>query len=115
MDIAEKRHRELGVAHFLGTCRDKAEGLLAMCTDMGVSAKEVAFVGDDLVDLPAFAVCGLSVAVRDACPEMLEAADWITAAPGGRGAVREVCEVLLRASGTWQDFVRRVSNEKDRV
>ena len=99
--IAERRLRELMVTHFRGQCSDKADGLVALCSEMGISPEHCAFVGDDLPDLAAFAKAGLAVAVADAAPEVLAEADWVTASTGGRGAVREVCEALLRARGAW--------------
>ena len=56
---------------------------------------------NDLVDLPLMNRAGLAVAVADAVPEVLAAAQWVTSLPGGRGAVREVCDLLLKAQGKW--------------
>jgi 3-deoxy-D-manno-octulosonate 8-phosphate phosphatase (KDO 8-P phosphatase) len=106
--IAERRLKELGVGHFLGQSGDKGEGLVAICAAMGLSPKDVAFVGDDMPDLAAFARAGLKVAVADAAPEVLADADWITTAPGGRGAVREICTAILQARGVWQRLLNRV-------
>jgi 3-deoxy-D-manno-octulosonate 8-phosphate phosphatase (KDO 8-P phosphatase) len=106
--IAERRLKELGVKHFLGRSGDKGEGLVAICAAMGISPKECAFVGDDIPDLAAFVRAGLKVAVADAVPEVLADADWVTAAPGGRGAVREVCTALLKARGVWPRVLDRV-------
>ena len=63
-------------------------------------------VGDDLVDLPIMSRAGLAVAVADAVPEVLAAAHWVTSNPGGRGAVREVCDLLIKAQGKWAEIVR---------
>jgi 3-deoxy-D-manno-octulosonate 8-phosphate phosphatase (KDO 8-P phosphatase) len=73
----------------------------------GVSWDEVAFVGDDLPDLPLLTRVGLPVAVRNAVPEVRDAAHHITDAAGGRGAVREFIEQLLRARGEWDAAVER--------
>ena len=73
----------------------------------GVSWEETAFVGDDLPDLPVVQRCGVGVAVADACPELKAAAMLVTDRPGGRGAVREVVERLLRARGGWEAAVAR--------
>ncbi len=69
--------------------------------DLGYTWSETAAVGDDLVDLPLLRRAGLAVAVADAVPEVKEQAHWITSRPGGHGAVREVCELLLKARGNW--------------
>jgi 3-deoxy-D-manno-octulosonate 8-phosphate phosphatase (KDO 8-P phosphatase) len=62
-------------------------------------------VGDDLVDLPHLRRSGLAVAVADAAPEVKAAAHWVTSLPGGKGAVREVCDLLLKAQGKWEGVV----------
>jgi 3-deoxy-D-manno-octulosonate 8-phosphate phosphatase (KDO 8-P phosphatase) len=106
-DIAEQRLRDFGIKNFRGECRDKSAGVIDLCASMAIDPSACAFVGDDLPDLPAFRVCGLKIAVADAAAEVLEAADWITDAPGGKGAVREVCEAILKARGDWQARLAR--------
>jgi len=71
---------------------------------MNIQAQEVAAVGDDLVDLALLGRVGLAVAVADAVPEVLAAAHWVTSLPGGHGAVREVCDLLLKAQGQWEEI-----------
>jgi 3-deoxy-D-manno-octulosonate 8-phosphate phosphatase (KDO 8-P phosphatase) len=105
VDIAQARLQELGVRSFVGQVRDKALGLQQMCAELGVEPQHTAFVGDDLPDLAAFSVAGLRIAVGDAAPEVQAAAHWITQAVGGRGAVREVCEAILKARGAWQQYI----------
>ena len=78
------------------------EGLLAR---EKLDWSEVCFVGDDVVDLGPLARAGLGVAVADARPEAKAAADFVTSAVGGRGAVREVIEMILQAQGKWKPFV----------
>ncbi|OGQ90181.1 MAG: hypothetical protein A2289_19790 [Deltaproteobacteria bacterium RIFOXYA12_FULL_58_15] len=107
-DIAEQRFRELGVNPFVGKCKDKNQGLLDICAQIGIPPRKCAFVGDDVADLPAFAACGLRIAVADAVSEVLRDADWITEAAGGRGAVREVCEAILKARGEWEPLIERL-------
>jgi 3-deoxy-D-manno-octulosonate 8-phosphate phosphatase (KDO 8-P phosphatase) len=104
-DIAERRLRELGIREFRSHCRDKAAGFVELCEHMGVAPAQCGFVGDDLPDLPAFAHAGLTIAVADAAPEVRAAADWVTTMAGGRGAVREVCEAILKARGDWQAWL----------
>ncbi len=70
-----------------------------------VSAEEVCFVGDDLVDLCLMKRVGFPVAVCNACPEIKEQASYVTLREGGRGAVREVAELILKAQGKWQEMV----------
>lgn len=114
VDIAEKRHRELGVRFFAGRCEDKAEGLLAMCREMGVAPSRCAFVGDDIADLAAYRVAGLRIAVAEAAPELLARADWVTESRGGAGAVREICELILRARGVWDGLIEQLAGRAER-
>lgn len=108
LDIAEARFRELGVTHFVGRCKDKAAALQSMCNELNVAAANTAFVGDDLPDLAAFRVAGLSVAVADAVYEVRSAADLLLRTPGGRGAARELCEAVLKAKGLWEQILREI-------
>jgi len=108
VDIAEQRFRELGVSPFLGKCRDKARGVRQLCESLQIDPAQCAFMGDDLPDLPGFTAAGLKIAVADAVPELREVADWITKAEGGRGAVREVCEAILKARGDWDTLVAKL-------
>jgi len=87
---------------------DKAEAVRSMCARMGVLPKETAFVGDDLLDLRAFSAVGVALAVADAHPMLKARATAITRAPGGRGAVREVCEAILSARGLWETVVEKL-------
>ena len=99
------RHRleELGVRHLYSGSRDKLEDLRHAAAACGIALDAVAFIGDDLPDLPAMRACGYPVAVHDAAAEVRAAAAFVTAAPGGRGAVREAVEHLLRAQDRWND------------
>jgi 3-deoxy-D-manno-octulosonate 8-phosphate phosphatase (KDO 8-P phosphatase) len=73
---------------------------------------EVAFVGDDLADLPILRRVGLPIAVANAVPEVKQVAAYVTGATGGHGAVREVVELLLRARGQWEDILERYFTEQ---
>jgi len=100
--LVAHRARELHVERLLERVRDKGAALVELGAEWGIAAAETAFIGDDLNDLLAFRRAGLRIAVADATKEVREAADWVTAAPGGRGAVREVVEALLQARGVWE-------------
>lgn len=92
---AAARLAELRVPHvFLGR-NDKRAVFDQLLADLGVTASDVACVGDDVTDLDIMSVAGLGITVADAHPEVLRAADWVTAAGGGRGAVREICDLLV--------------------
>ena len=101
------RARELGVDEVIQD--DRARKLSAferLLAARGLSFDVCAFVGDDLPDLPVLAAVALPIAVANACPEVLAAADIVTKAEGGWGAGREVAELILRARGSWDDLVR---------
>lgn len=92
---AAARLSELRVPHvFLGR-NDKRAVFDQLLTDLVVPASQVACVGDDVTDLGIMALAGLGITVADAHADVLRAADWVTAAGGGQGAVREVCDLLL--------------------
>jgi 3-deoxy-D-manno-octulosonate 8-phosphate phosphatase (KDO 8-P phosphatase) len=104
-DAASHRAEELGISRFHEGVRDKVAVLEEIMAAMGIEASQVAAVGDDLVDLPHMSRVGLAVAVADAVPEVIAAAHWVTSLPGGRGAVREVCDLVLKAQGKWEGIV----------
>ena len=86
---------------------DKVVGLAKALGELGVDAAACCYVGDDLIDVPVMRRVGLAVAVADAAAEVRGAAHWVTAQPGGHGAVREVAEWLLKQAGRWQEVTQR--------
>lgn len=86
---------------FLG-CRGKLPVLFEFCKNNGLSPEEVAYMGDDIPDVPLIRECGLGIAPADAAEEAREAADYVCSRSGGRGAVREVVEMILKAQGKWE-------------
>jgi N-acylneuraminate cytidylyltransferase len=92
--VVATRAKKLGLPYFHGI-GDKASTLKAYLDEEGVSAGETIFVGNDVNDLPCFDVVACAVAVADAHPTVLKQADQILSHPGGHGAVREVCDILL--------------------
>lgn len=101
------RAAELDIREVHQGVRDKVACLEAIVARLAVADDAVCFVGDDLVDLPVMRRVGFSAAPSDAAPEVREAADVVTSSGGGRGAVREVVDLILRASGKWHDVTRR--------
>ena len=94
------RMEGLGVAHVYQGRRDKLPAYEELKTLLGIDDEAVAYVGDDVVDLPVMRRVGLAVAVADAHPFVTRHAHWTTRAGGGRGAAREVCELVMEAQGT---------------
>ena len=105
--VVEHRARELGVREVHQGVRNKVEVVRAILERRGLAPERVAYVGDDLVDLPVLTQVGVGITVADAPPYVRERAHWVTSRPGGRGAVREVCEAILRARGAWDAVTRK--------
>lgn len=103
--IVERRCQELGIKLLKQGVKDKRQVLEQMAEQLGLTAKEVAYMGDDLNDIPAFAAAGLNIAPADASIEVLAVADIITKAKGGRGAVREAITMILAAQDNWNVIV----------
>ena len=100
-DLVQRRCRELSIAPVVGSSREKGAALERMCTDLSIPLAETAYMGDDVNDLPALRLAALSCAPADAAPEVLREARWVAAHRAGRGAVRELCELLLAATVGW--------------
>jgi len=105
-EIVERRGRELRLALVVQGRSDKRAAFPEVCAQLGVTTDCAAYMGDDLVDLPALRAAGFSAAPADARREVREAVDYVSAAGGGRGAVRDLCEELLRRMGRWEEIVR---------
>jgi 3-deoxy-D-manno-octulosonate 8-phosphate phosphatase (KDO 8-P phosphatase) len=101
------RCKNLGIHLIYDGVRNKVDVLDELLDQTGVSAEEVAFIGDDLPDLALMKMIGLSIAVGDAHKVILDNADMVTSAKGGHGAVREACEAILKAKGLWEDILER--------
>ena len=101
----ERRAQELNISFVRQDAKDKIEALEEILTRAGVSAHECAYIGDDVGDIPVMNQVGLAVAVADAVEEAKRAAQYLTKANGGHGAVREVCELILKVQGRWEELV----------
>lgn len=97
----EHRARALGIDYYFAGIKDKAEALAALAEQSGIAPSACAFVGDDLIDLPALRRVGLPIAVPAASPLVQQHVRYVTGAPGGAGALREVCELIMQAQGSW--------------
>jgi len=108
----DERARDLGM-HFVrqGTW-DKVKDYEEVLVEAGVSGEEVGYVGDDVTDIPLMRRCGFAAAVADATEETRAAAHYVTRLPGGAGAVREVCELVLKAQGRWAELLERYTGDK---
>ena len=100
-DLVLQRCKEMSIEHVVGQSWAKGAAIEKMSTDLGIPLAEVAFMGDDVNDLPALRKVALPCAPADAAPEVLREVGWVAKRPGGRGAVRELCELLLAAKVGW--------------
>ncbi len=108
--VVSKRMADLGVEFIYQGQKNKREALLALAKKLEIDRAHTAFVGDDLIDLPAMNQAGLPIAVANAHPRVIEYAAWVTNKPGGQGAVREICELLLEARGVLEASYQRYLN-----
>jgi 3-deoxy-D-manno-octulosonate 8-phosphate phosphatase (KDO 8-P phosphatase) len=97
--VVEHRMKDLGVSRVYQGYRDKIPAYEALMDDVGLVTEQVAYVGDDVVDLPIMTRVGFAIAVQDAHAYVKKHAHWITQNNGGQGAVRDVCELILEAKG----------------
>ena len=105
--LVELRAADLGVSYVRQGALDKVEAFESLLSEANVEASHAAYVGDDVVDLPLMRRCALAVAVADATEDTRAAAHYVTRLPGGFGAVREVCELILKAQGRWDELMKR--------
>jgi 3-deoxy-D-manno-octulosonate 8-phosphate phosphatase (KDO 8-P phosphatase) len=111
-EIVEVRARELGMVAVLQGQKDKSKGLLELCARVGVEPKDCAYMGDDVNDLAPMSMVALAACPCDAAVEVRHEAIFIARDAGGKGAARELIEVILRASGRWPralDIMRGVA------
>jgi len=101
----ETRARTLGMSFIIQGHENKVQAFADVLAQAGVTKAEVSYIGDDLNDIPLIVQSGLGVAVSDAAPETREHAHYVTKAPGGFGAVREVIELILKAQGRWDYLI----------
>jgi len=99
------RAQELGVEDLFEKSSNKSAAVAQLLASYGLTQANIAYVGDDLNDLPAFSLVGVKFAPANAVAEIKALADFVTEKPGGEGAVREVCDVILKAQGKWNDAV----------
>jgi len=103
----EIRAKQFGVEYVFQDCHEKLPILEKFLQQQGLSPKEVAYIGDDLPDLPVIRYVGFGVAVANAVDEVKKDADLVTTRPGGAGAVREVIEYILKDTGRWEELMKR--------
>ena len=101
-NIVAERMASLGIEYVYQGEKDKGARLQQLISELALQAEQVAYTGDDLIDLPAMTKIGLPIAVADAHAEVKKQAAWVTEKNGGQGAVREVCELIMQAQNKLQ-------------
>jgi 3-deoxy-D-manno-octulosonate 8-phosphate phosphatase (KDO 8-P phosphatase) len=105
----DRRAQDLKMSYVRQHAKDKIKALDEILADAGVTRDECAYMGDDVADIPVMRRVGLAVAVSDAVEETKQAAHYVTEIAGGQGAVREVCDLILKAQGRWDELMERFS------
>jgi 3-deoxy-D-manno-octulosonate 8-phosphate phosphatase (KDO 8-P phosphatase) len=105
--LVDRRAAELGIAPVIQGAPQKGGPFRALIRDLGLEAKQVCYVGDDLADLPVLGAVGLAACPSDAALEVRESVQLVSSLPGGRGAIREIIEVILKHQGVWDDLIER--------
>jgi len=110
--IVKSRLEAFNITRIKGGHFRKTSYFNEILEEVGVQGEEVAYVGDDLFDIPVMKLAGMSIAPADAHPEVIEYADAVTELPGGRGVVREVVEAIIKAKGLWEDVLMKIENDE---
>lgn len=106
----ELRAQELKIDYLVQGSHGKLPAIQELCNKLSISINHVLYMGDDIVDIPVLREVGLAIAVANARPEVKEYAHFITAACGGDGAVREICDLLLKVNGSWDSVTQQYFN-----
>jgi 3-deoxy-D-manno-octulosonate 8-phosphate phosphatase (KDO 8-P phosphatase) len=104
--VVATRMASLGISHLYQGQRDKRPAYAELKEKLGLADTDIAYVGDDVVDLPVMSQVGLAIAVQDAHAFTKQHAHWITPSAGGRGAAREVCELIMEAQGKLREHLQ---------
>ena len=109
--VVDRRAQELGIELVYQGAKDKLVPFLEILQKTGLGVEQIAYMGDDLPDLPILRRVGFAVTVADALDDVRPHVHYVTQRPGGRGAVREVCDLLLKESGRWDSVSGRYFSE----
>ncbi len=105
--VVMRRAQDMGVEEVYAEAYPKTKFYEEIKKKYRVKDSEICFIGDDLLDLELIKRVGVGVAVKDACNEVKKIADYVTKKRGGRGAVREVCELILKSKGLWKEALKK--------
>lgn len=105
-DVVKHRVTDLGIRYVYQGQQNKLVAFRHLINELNIAPENIAYVGDDIVDLPVMIAVGLAIAVQDAHQDVKSHAHWTTPSKGGRGAARDVCEMIMQAQGTWDQELR---------
>lgn len=105
--LVADRCEELQIQHLYQGQRDKLSAFEDLCAKLQLAPQDIAYMGDDIIDLPVMRRVGLALTVPDACHEIAAIAHWTSKRHGGYGAAREACELILKARGLYAEAVKR--------
>lgn len=108
--VMAHRAKNLGITDLYQGRIDKITAFDEILKEKVLNPIQVAYIGDDIIDLPVLRQVGFSVAVADAVDDVKERVDYVTTACGGKGAIREVVELLLKSQGKWEEILKRYLN-----
>lgn len=97
---------DLGIKFVMQGCKNKKDALLGILHDLNFSKEQAAYIGDDLIDLPAIQISGFSAAPADAVSDVRSRVDYLSSISGGYGVVRDVLEFILKAQGKWEPLIQ---------
>lgn len=100
------RASELAIDHLIQGAEDKLQAFSQLHSGLGLDESQVCYMGDDLPDLPVLRRCGLAIVPPNAVQQVREQAHFVTRSSAGHGAVREACELIMQAQGTWEEHTR---------
>lgn len=103
------RASDLGIKEVYQGISDKVVVFEEIIKKYKINSEEVGFIGDDLIDLPLLSRVGFSISVADAMEEVKESVDYVTQLPGGKGAVRELCDLILKSQGKWEKCLKQIN------
>jgi 3-deoxy-D-manno-octulosonate 8-phosphate phosphatase (KDO 8-P phosphatase) len=105
-EVVRRRARDLGITHVFQGMKDKKMALDELVRASGINPGAMAYMGDDIIDLPVLKRVVFSAAVADAVAEVRERVDFVARRPGGRGAAREFAELILKVQGKWDEVMK---------
>lgn len=105
-EIVLKRAEDLKIDEIIQGCKNKGDGLEALSQKAGISLDQMAYMGDDLIDLPAILRAGISASPAGGVLEVQKQVDWVSDFSGGKGAVRQWIELILQAQGKWEENIQ---------